>query len=109
MRVCGTFPCREDFRRRKQTAQTYSLSSQLLLAALLAIDDADRCLAHESGRTERLDGGQKGPAGRHNVLDETDPLPLGEDAFDLLGGGVVLRRLADEQERQPRLERRCGG
>src|SRR4051812_15649540 len=109
MRVCGTFPCCEDFRGRKQAAQTYSLPGQLFLAAFLTIDDADRRLARESGLSERLDGGQERPAGGHDVLHEADPLARLEDPFDALARGVVLRRLADEQEGQAGLERRrCG-
>src|SRR3954454_19999382 len=109
MRVCGTFSCCEDFRSRKQPAQTYSLPGQLFLAALLAIDDADRRFADEADLSQPLDGGDQGASGGHDVLDETDRLPLLEDAFDALARRVVLRSLADEQERQPRLERRSRG
>src|SRR4051794_2803002 len=106
MRVCGTFSGCEDFRGRKQPAQTYSVRREILLAALLAIDHADSGFAYETGLAERLDGSREGASGGHDVLDEADALAGLEDAFDALRGAVVLRGLADEQEREARLERR---
>src|SRR4051794_7721139 len=109
---CGfaaLLPCREDFLRREQAAQTYSLPRELFLAALLAVDHADRRFAYEAALAERLDGRDQGPAGGDDVLHQADPLALLEDPFDALAGAVLLRRLAHEEERQTGRERRRGG
>ena len=82
------------------------MTRQFVAAALLPIDHADGRFARQTGLAERLDGVQRGPAGGDHVLEQADPLALLEDAFEPVGGAVLLRRLADEQERQPGGERR---
>src|SRR5205823_10463667 len=60
-------------------------------------------------RAERLDGLEGRPARGDDVLDQTDALALLVDALEPIGGAVLLRPRADDQERQPTCQRRgCG-
>src|SRR6476659_10722746 len=82
------------------------MARQLVDAALLAVDDADRVGYTQSGVSERLDRLDRGPARGDDVLDQADALALLVHALQLLRRPVLLRGLADDQERQTRLERR---
>ncbi len=78
-------------------------------AALLAVDDAHRGGAFEPCVAQRLDRREGGSARRHDVLHEADALPGLEDPLEPFVRPVTLRFLADDEERQARSERGCGG
>ncbi len=66
----------------------------------LPVDDAHGRAALESGLPQRLDGLQGSASGGDNILDETNLLSRGELAFESIAGGVLLGRLAHDQERE---------
>src|SRR5690348_5645117 len=77
--------------------------------ALLAIDHADGRADDEPGVANRLDGLEQRPAGGHDVLHEADGFDLLEWPLDAVRGAVLLRRVPDHEEREPRDERRGRG
>src|SRR4051812_10019182 len=85
------------------------MTGQLVDAALLAVDDADRVRNLQSGSPQRLDRLDRGAARGDDVLDETHALTLAVHALELIGRPVALRLLADDQERQPACKRRGRG
>ncbi len=109
MRFCGGFLGRKPLSCPKKGHETGSAARESVGSALLAIDHADCDPALETGLAkgvERLDGGS---AGRDDVLDEADPLARLVRAFEAVRRPVLLRLLADDQERKPRRERGGGG
>src|SRR4249919_3264022 len=82
------------------------MAGESVHAALLPVDHADRGRALETRLPERLHGLDGGTAGGDDVLDDADAVALRVDPFEAVGGPVVLGLLADDQEREPRLERR---
>src|SRR5262245_46016414 len=100
MRISGTFCRLEQFGGPKERPQTHGVARESVRSTLLPIHHADRDSALQTGRSERLDGLDRGPAGRHHVLDQADPLPWLESALQPVLGAVLLRLLADDQERQ---------
>ena len=108
MRFCGGFLARKPLSCPKKGHETGSAPRESVDSALLAIDHADCDSALEAGLTqgvERLDGGS---AGGDDVLHEADPLAGLVGAFEAIGGAVLLRLLADDEEGKPRRERRGG-
>src|SRR4051794_18673246 len=106
MRICGDF---EQVGRPEERAQAHRVAREFVDAALFAVDHTDRVGYTQSGISEGLDRCERGPAGGDDVLDQADALALLEDALELLRRPVLLRGLADDQERQSRLERRRRG
>ena len=109
MRFCGTFCRSEQLGRPKQRPQPDAEARERVRPALLAVDHADRRAALETGLPQGLDASTARPAGGDDVLDEADALARLEDALEPVGRAVLLRLLADDQERQARRERRRGG
>src|SRR5919197_1813287 len=109
MRLCGDFRGRKEVGGREERSEPHSVAPELLGAALLAIDDADGSPHRQPRRAEGLDRLEQRASGGHNVLDDADRFACCELALDALCGAVVLRRLADDQERQSRRERPRSG
>src|SRR5688572_8478679 len=100
MRFCGGFLGRKPLSCPKKGHETGSTARQSVGSALLAIDHADRDSALQAGLAkgvERLDGGS---ARGDDVLDEADSLARLVGSFEAVCRPVVLRLLADDQERQ---------
>src|SRR5829696_4735866 len=106
---CGGLRALEQLSCPKKGPQAHPDTRELVGSALLPVDHTDRCAALQAGLAKRLDGRDCGASGGHDILDEAHPLASLEGALDAVGGAVVLRLLADDQERQPRGERRGGG
>src|SRR3954464_10171362 len=85
------------------------MTGQLVDAALLAVDDADRVRNLQSGPPQGFDRLDRSAARRDDILDETHALALAVHAFELIGRPVALRLLTDDQERQPPCKRRGSG
>ena len=109
MRFCGGFRSRKPLSCSKQGHETGSTARQGVGSALLAIHHADCDSALEAGfakRIERLDGGS---ARGNDVLDEADALARLVRTLEAVRSPVVLRLLADDQERNAGGERRGRG
>ena len=76
--------------------------------ALLAVDDAHGRVHDEARVAQRVDRVEERAAGGDDVLDEAHALALLVRPFEPVAGAVFLRRLAHDEEWQPRFERRCG-
>jgi hypothetical protein len=109
MRFCGGFLRSKQLSCPKKGHKTGSATRESVHSALLAIDHADRDLALETGLAKRLESLDGGPAGRDDILDEADALARFVDPFQAVRGPVLLRLVADDQERHARGERRCRG
>src|SRR3712207_5732881 len=99
MRVSGTFSSIEQLGRPKQRGQTHRLPRERVDSSLLAIDHAHRVAALETGRPERVHGGERGAARGDDVLDEADALTGVEEPLEAVRRAVALRLLAHDQER----------
>ena len=86
--------------RAEERVQLDPGAGQRVLPALLAIDDADRRRALETGRPQGADSLGGGPARRDDVLDEAHLLARRELALELPLGAVVLGLLPHDQERK---------
>src|SRR3954449_7970673 len=106
MRFCGGFSHLQELGRTKERPQADGVAGERVHSALLAVDDADRRSALQTGLAQRLDGLDGGAAGGDDVLDQADLLARLEDALEPLAGSVALLLLADDQERQAGRERR---
>ena len=109
MRFCGGFLGRKPLSCSKQGHETGSTARQGVGSALLAIHHADCDSALEAGLAksiERLDGGS---ARGDHVLDEADALAWLVRALEAVRRPVVLRLLADDQERKAGGKRRGRG
>src|SRR5207302_6747608 len=91
--------------RTENRPQANSLARQGVRAALLAVDDADRRSDDQTDLTQRLNRLEQGPAGGDDVLDETHAFPSLVHAFDSVRRPILLRAVADDQEREPGRER----
>ena len=76
---------------RKMRPQPDRDAGQRVRTALLAIDDADRRRALEPRLAQRLNGLDRGAAGRHDVLDEANPFAGRKLALEPVAGAVLLR------------------
>ena len=93
----------------EQRPQAHAGGGERVGSALLAVDHADGVPHLETGLAQGLDRRDRGAAGGDHVLDEADQLARLEDALEAVGGAVLLRLLADDQEGQAGGERRRGG
>src|SRR5579862_134301 len=108
MRFCGAFRLRQKLSCPEDGPKTHRTPGQGVRAALFAVDDTDRRLHPEAGIAQGLDRVEERAAGGDDVLDEAHELALLERAFQPVAGAVLLRLLADDEERQARFERRGG-
>ena len=109
MRFCGGFLCREQVYCPKKGHKTGSTAGESVDSALLAIDHTDGDPALQTGLPERLESLNRGSSRGDDVLDEADALAWFEDPFQAIRSPVLLRLVADDQERQARGERGCRG
>ena len=100
MRFCCTFRRRSELSCPKQRNQAGRAAREAVRSALFAVDYTDGSSALETGLTKGFDGGDRGPSGGDNVLDQTDPLTGLEGAFEAVGGAVLLGLFANDHERQ---------
>src|SRR3954452_592953 len=84
------------------------MARESIRSALLPVDDAHGRMHDEPGLTQRHDRVEEGAPGGDDVLDEADALAFLEGALDPLGGPVLLRLLADDDEGQAGFERGRG-
>src|ERR671925_2352908 len=100
MRFCGGFLGRNQLACPKKRAETDAVARQFVASAFPAIADADRRAALGAGSAKRLNGLDRGPARRDDVLDEADPLARLEGSLDAVARPVLLGRLAHDHERE---------
>ena len=105
----GPSPAPATSAAREDRPHSHRETRESVDSALLAVDDADRISALETGRAERLDGLRGGASGGDDVLDQAHALAGLEGAFEPVAGAVVLLGLADDQERETRAKRRRRG
>src|ERR1051325_1533608 len=108
MRFCGTFWGLRELGDREKYPQMDTFVGEGFHSSLLPVDHADRVSHLQPGFAQRPRRRRGGAAGGDHVLDETHELALLEGALDAFGRPVVLRFLADDQERQTGRERRRG-
>ena len=101
MRFCGGFLRRQQLSCPKKGHKTGSAARQSVRSTLLAIEHADRDPALQTGFADGIEGLDDGSARGDDVLHEADALARLEHAFEPVRGPVLLRRLADDQEREP--------
>src|SRR3954453_14878105 len=101
MRLCGSF---QQLRGTNERPEADAVARELVDAAVLAIDHADRDRDAQSLVAQRLDRRERRAARRGDVLDEAPRLALLEYALDPVRRPVLLRVLADDHERQPPCE-----
>lgn len=89
--------------------ETYAIVSEVLAAALLAVDDDDSVGDAEAGGAERSGGLKDGGAAGDEVLDDEARLAGAEGALDGAGGAVVLHLLAAHDHRDGAGEGDAGG
>src|SRR5579864_1389982 len=106
MRFCGAFRGPQELSCPEDRPETHRPPGESVGTALLAVDDAHRGLHLQARVAQRLDRLQQGAAGGDDVLDEAHRLALLERPLEPVAGSVLLRLLANDQEREPRLERR---
>src|SRR5205814_2485138 len=106
LRLNDAIAVREQLAGAEDRPQPDGLPCERVGAALLAVDDAHRCVHDEAHGTQGFDRIEQGAARRDDVFDEADALALVVRALDALASAVLLRLLADDHERQPGLERR---
>src|SRR5512146_1996043 len=85
------------------------MTGKLVDAPLFTVHNAYGVADDEARVAQRLHRVEQRAAARDDVLDDADRLARLEDALDPVRGPVVLRGLADEQERQPAGQRGGGG
>ena len=101
------FACMQVF-CAKERSEPHADARQRVASTLFSVHDTDGCPTFQTSLTERLDRLDGGPAGGDHVLDQADKLACPEDALEAVGRPVVLRLLADDQEREPRRKRGRG-
>jgi hypothetical protein len=90
----------QDVSRAEKRVEADPRPGERVLAALLAIDDADGSVALEPGRPQGVDGVSGRAARRDDVLDEADPLAREELALELPLRAVALGLFPHDQERK---------
>src|SRR5207248_10510870 len=95
MRICGVF---SELRGAIERPKSDGLAREGVDTPFFAVNHADCVGDLETGLTKRLNRLERGAAGRDDVLDEANPLPRLEDAFEPLRRPIGLCFLADDQE-----------
>src|SRR5690242_19504287 len=109
MRFCGGFlPLQQVFYPEERT-EPDGVARESVRPTLLAVDHTDCRTDDETCFANRLDRLDERSARGHDVLDEAHGLARLEGAFDAVRGSVLLRGIADHEEREPRGERRGRG
>src|SRR5262245_44661097 len=109
IRFCGGFLGLEQVSCPEKRPQTDGMARESVGSAFLPIDHTDCGTDYQSGLPDGCDRLEERPTGGDDVLDEADALARFERAFDAVRRPVVLGRVPDHEERQPRDERRgCG-
>src|SRR5579862_2817398 len=106
MRFCGAFEALEELPRAEDRTEPDGPPREGVRAPFLAVDDAHGGVHDEARGAQRVDGIEQRAARGDDVLDEAEALAVVVRSFDPVAGSVLLRLLADDDERQPRLERR---
>src|SRR5919198_3014058 len=99
MRLCGTFLGWGKLGGPKQRPEPDGMAREGVRSTLLAVDNADRRPALEAGLAERVNGLHDFAARGHDVLDEADGFARLEHALDPVSRPVLLRVLANDEER----------
>ena len=84
------------------------MTRERIRSALFAVDDAHGRVHDETDVAQRVDRVEQRAAGRDDVLDEADALALLVRALETVRRAVLLRLLANDQERQAGVERGGG-
>src|SRR6266511_768381 len=100
MRFCGCFWLGHDVLGTKKRLKAYRMTGQSVGSPLLPIDLADRRPHGQARLPECLNRLEQGTAGGNDVLDEAHALAFLVRPFDAIRGAVILRSLADDQERK---------
>src|SRR5688500_3316952 len=99
MRFCGGFRRFDELCCPKQRNQPGRAAGESVGSTLLAVDNADDRPALQTGLPERPESRRGGAAGGDDVLDQADELTRLERPFEPVARPVVLRLLADDDER----------
>src|SRR5579859_368689 len=106
MRFCGAFHPGQELSGPENGEKPYRFPCERLVSALFAVDDADGGGDDEARGAQRVDRCEQRAARGDDVLDEAHGLAGFVGPFEPLAGAVLLRLLADDEERQAAFERR---
>src|SRR5262245_63139424 len=104
MRLFG-IASRDDFRRTEQRVQAHAETRKGVDTALFPVDDADGRATFQRSLPYRSDGIYGCTARSDHVFDQNDTISRLVGALQQVGGAVLLRLRADDQEREPRSQR----